>query len=71
MINKNHKKDTKIPENQDEKLSVQKNDEASKKGFPGYPHYPSSEDIFNKEDEVNVDIEKIAEEDDEIKTPQK
>lgn len=30
------------------------------KNFPGYPHYPPSEDIFNQEQEVDIDIENIT-----------
>jgi hypothetical protein len=28
--------------------------------FPGYPHYPESEDITNREKEVDADIEKLT-----------
>ncbi|OBX24538.1 hypothetical protein LX77_03411 [Gelidibacter algens] len=38
-------------ENQ-ENLSKREADKKSKKNFPGYPHYPASEDIYNKEKEV-------------------
>lgn len=31
-------------------------DRAEKKGFPGYPHYPASQDVFNKE-QVEEDLD--------------
>lgn len=40
-------------------ISDKDKDAAAKKGFPGYPHYPASEDIFNNEEEVDVDPDKI------------
>lgn len=35
-------------------------DEAEKKGFPGYPHYPASEDIYNQEKEVELNPEDLS-----------
>lgn len=30
------------------------------KDFPGYPHYPASEDIYNKEKETNLDPDDLS-----------
>lgn len=59
MKSEDKKKDTQETRNHNEKMPIQKKDEAAKKGFPGYPHYPPSEDIFNNEEEVDLDTEKI------------
>lgn len=57
-----NKKVDKNSENQNqENISPKKKDEAEKKGFPGYPHYPASEDIFNREKEVDLDTEDLTE----------
>ena len=42
-------------------MENKKNDE-NEKDFPGYPHYPSSEDIMNVEGEerIDADVEDIA-----------
>ena len=34
--------------------------EAENSAFPGYPHYPASEDIYNKEKEVDLDPEDLT-----------
>lgn len=31
-----------------------------KQNLPGYPHYSASEDIFNREEEINVDIDDVT-----------
>lgn len=59
MKNTNEKSDKQESGKKADDKPVQKKDEAEKKGFPGYPHYPPSEDIFNREDEVDIDTEKI------------
>ena len=41
--------------NNEEQNRGKAKDEAEKKGFPGYPHYPASEDIYNQEKEVDLD----------------
>ena len=40
--------------------NIMKGEKHKDKNFPGYPHYPPSEDIFNKEKEVDIDIESIT-----------
>ena len=58
MNNKDkHKSSTK--NNEEQSLGKSK-DEVEKKGFPGYPHYPVSEDIYNQEKEVNLDPEDLS-----------
>ena len=46
--------------NSEQPNQVKAKDEAEKKGFPGYPHYPASEDIYNQEEEVNLDPEDLS-----------
>ena len=43
------------------KRSSTNEDSAEKKGFPGYPHYPASEDIYSNEEEVDLDPENLIE----------
>ncbi len=33
---------------------------SDKESFPGYPHYPASEDIYNNEKEVELDPEDLS-----------
>lgn len=47
-IEKPFKKETK-------KQDSEKEDRAENSDFPGYPHYPASEDIYNKEKETDLD----------------
>ena len=35
-------------------------DESEKKDFPGYPHYPASEDIYNKAKETDLNPEDLS-----------
>ena len=35
-------------------------DEAEKKDFPGYPHYPASEDIYNRAKETELNPEDLT-----------
>jgi hypothetical protein len=36
------------------------NDENINEDFPGYPHYPASDDILNNDEKVDVDVENLA-----------
>lgn len=47
-------------ENKNHKKSPQKKDNATDEDFPGYPHYPASEDIYNQEKEVNLDPDNLS-----------
>lgn len=69
MKKEDKKTDKPEPGQNKENMPVQKEDAAEKRGFPGYPHYPASEDIYNNEEEVDVDPEKFVEnENDEVKS---
>lgn len=46
-------------ETKDDRTSPSK-DIAEERGFPGYPHYPPSEDIYNQETEVNLDPDDLS-----------
>ncbi|MEO8772856.1 MAG: hypothetical protein ABI371_00875 [Gelidibacter sp.] len=35
-------------------------EEAEKKDFPGYPHYPASEDIYNREKETDLNPDDLT-----------
>ncbi|WP_211228185.1 hypothetical protein [Aequorivita capsosiphonis] len=54
---KNEEKDVHKSSQIKDKIPVQKQDKAEKKGFPGYPHYPASEDIYNNEKETDLNPE--------------
>ena len=51
---KNGPAENKNPESQDNI------EEIRDKAFPGYPAYPASEDIMNKEDREELDVEKVT-----------
>ncbi len=64
----NKNREQRIPENDpskamDSKKEVEKsNDERTDQDFPGYPHYPASEDIMNQRTEshrVDMDVENL------------
>lgn len=57
MKNIDKKSDKQKPS--DSKKSSPAKDEAETNEFPGYPHYPASEDIFNNEEEVDLDPENL------------
>lgn len=60
-MNKENQKNDKLSQsNGGQKSSPKKLDEAEKKGFPGYPHYPASEDIYNQEKEVDLNPEDLS-----------
>lgn len=44
----------------DSKKNIPAKDKAENQDFPGYPHYPASEDIFNNEEEVDLDPEDLT-----------
>lgn len=57
-MKKDEKKvDKLMPSNKEENIPVQKGDEVENNAFPGYPHYPASDDIFNNEKEVDLNTE--------------
>lgn len=39
---------------------INNNNSNNNKKFPGYPHYPASEDIYNNEQEVNLNPEDLT-----------
>ena len=49
-----------LPTNNEENMQAQKGVKAENNAFPGYPHYPTSEDIFNKEKEVDLNTEDFS-----------
>lgn len=55
-MEKNDKADKSLREN-GEKAKL---DSKDNENFPGYPHYPASEDIFNNAKEIDQDIEDLA-----------
>lgn len=54
---KSEKSQGSYKENVSEKKEARKTDEAAKKGFPGYPKYPASEDIYSREKETDLNPE--------------
>lgn len=46
------------------KDSSKQEDSAEKKGFPGYPHYPASQDIYNNEKEVDLNPDHLPQDKD-------
>lgn len=58
MKKENKKNDKPLAPKRKENIPMK--DEAEKKGFPGYPHYPASEDIYNNEEEVDLDPEDLT-----------
>ena len=54
------KEDKKTEKSLPTNIPAQDKDEAEKNGFPGYPHYPASEDIFNNEKEVDLNTEDLT-----------
>src|SRR5215208_8266646 len=68
MERNNDKKDNRVPENDpsksmDSKREVERsNDEKTDQDFPGYPHYPSKEDIMDQRTgshQVDMDVENL------------
>lgn len=41
--------------------AAQKENGAENNAFPGYPYYPTSEDIYSNEDEVDLNLEDLGE----------
>lgn len=69
MERKNNTGDSSIPENNPSKPmdskneAEQSNDEKTDQDFPGYPHYPSREDIMDQHTgshKVDIDVENLA-----------
>lgn len=57
MKKEERKEDKLLAAHKQEKLHTSGKVEAEKKSFPGYPHYPASEDIYNNEKEVDLNPE--------------
>lgn len=59
---KNDKKKTgeRKASNLEEKKPDNENNEAEDNAFPGYPHYPASEDIFSRDRKVDLDPDNLA-----------
>lgn len=48
-------------DSEENNISAQKKrEETEDKAFPGYPHYPASEDIYNQEKEVDLNPEDLT-----------
>ncbi len=60
MQNRDKNFDNKKPSDKKENDSEKGKDEAEKKGFPGYPHYPASEDIYNREKETDLNPDDLT-----------
>lgn len=60
MKKKDKKIDKLLPAKNEENIPAQKRVEAENNAFPGYPHYPASDDIFNKEKEVDLNTEDLS-----------
>lgn len=43
-----------------ENIPMRKKDEAENSEFPGYPHYPASEDIYNREKETDLNPDDLT-----------
>ena len=54
-----HKKTDNNRHNSSEAKDKSNSDNSDEK-FPGYPHYPPSEDIYNREKEVNLNPEDLS-----------
>lgn len=54
MKKEEKKEDKLLVAHKQEKLLTSGKVEPQKKSFPGYPHYPASEDIYNNEKEVEL-----------------
>lgn len=50
-----------LPSHEQEKLLTTGNEKYQEETFPGYPHYPASEDIYNQEEEVDLDPDNLSE----------
>ncbi|MGB3344449.1 MAG: hypothetical protein WBA61_11085 [Aequorivita sp.] len=60
-MKKEEKKEEKLlVAHKQEKLLTSGKVEPQKKSFPGYPHYPASEDIYNNEKEVDLNPEDLS-----------
>ncbi len=60
-MKKEEKKIDKItPKDKERNISEQERNNEDKDDFPGYPHYPASEDIFNREKEVDLNTEDLT-----------
>lgn len=66
MKKEDKKVDKLLTADRNENIPVKKRDAAEKNGFPGYPHYPASEDIYNQEKEVDLNTEDLSK----VKNPQ-
>lgn len=60
MKKKENKIDKLLPAHNEENIPAQKSNESENSEFPGYPHYPASDDIFNKEKEVDLNTEDLS-----------
>ncbi|QAA83083.1 hypothetical protein EI546_15770 [Aequorivita sp. H23M31] len=59
-MKKEEKKTDRISENNKEKRDTKNLSKLEKEKFPGYPHYPESEDIYNREKEVELNPEDLS-----------
>ena len=60
-MKKEENKTDKLSRSDSEKnISAQERVDAENKAYPGYPHYPASEDIFNREKEVDLNTEDLT-----------
>lgn len=55
------KKTENLPKEKDQKRTTHSKTQKEKKSFPGYPHYPASEDIYDQEKEVDLDPDDLSE----------
>lgn len=60
MENKKKKVDKLLPPHKEENISADERVKNDTKDFPGYPHYPASEDIYNKEEEVDLNPDDLS-----------
>ncbi|MEO8933195.1 MAG: hypothetical protein ABI295_02725 [Xanthomarina sp.] len=62
-MKKDEKKIEKLLEaHKDENYQSHKGNEPKNNDFPDYPHYPASEDIYNNEEEVDLNPEDLTKE---------
>ena len=60
MKNKHNKNEKLITPHNEDQIPNSAIEAADKKEFPGYPHYPPSEDIFNTDEEVDLNTEDLS-----------
>ena len=60
MKNKDKKSNKPSPSPNKKDSGAQEGNKAEKNDFPGYPHYPASEDIYNNEKETELNPEDLS-----------